>query len=181
MTGNPFLDPAREIQQGRSEEDILASHERRLAEAAEDAAMRPPAGSRSVGDISDFLNEDMKKYVDEKLGKDMNRKFTSAAASMAAAGAAGVAAGVVGGVAAGAALGAGIGAYLPAGLGASLYGSWASEKLKKELINYTPKEEEKNLIESNLYGDILGEYKKIDEYKNNLYDDSREEGDDGAA
>jgi len=49
MGSNPFLDPKREIVQGKSEDDILAAHERRLAEAVEDAAVRRPEGMQGTG------------------------------------------------------------------------------------------------------------------------------------
>ena len=142
MTMNPFLDPAREIQQGRTDEDIFAAHERRLREAAEDAAMRRPAGMQGTDGMWKTYKSGAEKSIDEKF-----KKFNMPTSVVAGAVAASMAAGMTG-AAVGAALGTGGGAYLAGGLGAALYGYGTGGKLD-EYIQY--KIEKKELSEKKFY------------------------------
>lgn len=88
MAQNPFLDPSKEIQQGKSDEEILAEHERRLAEAAADAVgYRPgPAtadgsagrtSAREYGTVdtdSNSIDDDSRgKWLDGAVGEAMKK------------------------------------------------------------------------------------------------------------
>ncbi len=89
MTKNPFLDPDKEIMQGKSEEDILAEHERRQRQAAEDTTnYRPKPGSvdeavegegggTSDGagtDDGDLLKYDgLNEWIDETIEEAMKK------------------------------------------------------------------------------------------------------------
>ena len=84
MATNPFLDPKREIAQGKTDEDILAEHEKKLAEQAKDAASYRPeaapagggAGAGAEGapasdddSIDRWVDDALKKVVNPVMGK----------------------------------------------------------------------------------------------------------------
>ena len=95
MAQNPFLDPDREIQQGKTEEEILEEHERRQRQAADDASnYRPGPGSvdevvegagggtadgagTDDGDILkyDGLNEWIDETVEEAMKKALEKRI----------------------------------------------------------------------------------------------------------
>ena len=79
MATNPFLDPKREIAQGKTDEDILAEHEKKLAEQAKDAASyrpeaAPAGGGAGAGAEGAPASDDdsIDRWVDDALKKVVN-------------------------------------------------------------------------------------------------------------